>query len=325
MSKGMSVAVKLILSKRFPPGTPEFKFGRYRIQPVPLSSTAEGEAILSFMNTYEDPVGGGSHPEEEANIVCRLLSVFLDTRIKKNGLRVNEIDIPVIEGRDSGQYPQFFGVFDPTQIENYLRRALSLDEDLARQFIRACHTYSFALEFIPSDPTFAFFLLVVAGECMSSQDKVIPFSDLKPDSKKCERFCRFITSFLPEEFKGDDERNDPLFNELLKTIYYSHRSGFVHGGKEVSSAALMADKVGSSYFKHATEGKELRTPGLGWFAKIIRGTLLGYIISLPLPSDDRIDEELFPRLAFEKAGLRIKVKKDIKKGQVVTFDDIEYR
>jgi hypothetical protein len=87
----------------------------------------------------------------------------------------------------------------------------------------------------------------------------------------------------------------------------------------------MADKAKSSYFKHATEDKEVKTPGIGWFAKIIRGTLLGYLISLPLPSDDRIDEELFSRLAFEKTGLRIKIKKDMKKGQIVTFDDIEYR
>jgi len=325
MSKGMPIAAKLILSKHFPPSTPEFKFGRYQIQPVPLSSTTEVEAIFSFINTYEDPVGGGSHPEEEINIVCRLLSVILDTRIKKNGLRINEIDIPIIENRDSSQYPQFFGILDPTQVENYLIRVLSLDEDLARQFIRACHTYSFALEFIPSDPTFAFFLLVVTGECMSSQNKVIPFSELEPDAKKCDRFCRFVTSFLSEEYKGDDERDDILFNELLKTVYYSHRSGFVHGGKEVSSAALMADKARSSYFKHATGGKEIKTPGLGWFAKIIRGALLGYLISLPAPLRDHIDEELFSRLAFEKAGLKIKAKRETKKGQAITLKDIEYR
>lgn len=320
----MMVETKLILSKHFPPGISEVTFGRYRIRPVPLSSAAEGEAILSFINTYEDPMAGGSHPEEEANIVCRLLSVFFDARVKKAGIRVNEVDIPAIEGRQQNQYPQFFGVFDPAQPVNYVARILCLDEDLARQFIRACHAYSFALEFIPSDPTFAFFLLVVAGECMSSQDKVISFSELEPDSNKCERFCRFVTSFLPEEYKGDDERNDELVNELLKTAYYSHRSGFVHGGKEVPSAALMADKARSSYFKHATEGEEVRTPGLGWFAKIIRGALLGYLGSHPSPSLD-IDEELLSRLAFEKAGLRIKAKKDLKKGQIVTLEDIEYR
>ncbi len=325
MSKSMPVAVKQILSKHFPPGIPEFKFGRYQIQPVPSSSATEVEAIFSFINTYEDPKGGGSHPEEEANIVCRLLSVVLDTRIKKNGLRINEIDIPVIENRGSRQYSQFIGVFDPIHLENYLQRALSLDEDLAKQFIRACHAYSFALEFIPSDPTFAFFLLVVSGECMSSQDKIIPFVDLNSERKKCERFCCFITTFLSEEFRGDDENNNKLFIKLLKTAYYSHRSGFVHGGKEVSSAALMADQIGSSYFKHATEGKEVKTPGLGWFAKIIRGSLLGFLDSIPSPSVESIDKEMFSRLAFKKACLKIKANKEIKKGRVVTDEDIEYR
>ena len=324
MPQSMLVEAKLMLSKLFPSGTSEVTFGRYRLEPVPLSSATEGEAILSFINTYEDPVGGGSNPEGEVNIVSRLLSVFFNARIKKSGIRMNDIDIPIVEGRERNQYPQFFGVFDPTQTSNYLARVLSLEQDLARQYIRACHTHSFALEFIPSDPTFAFFLLVVAGECLSSQDKVIPFSELEPDSNKCERFCRFITSFLPDDYKGDDERSEELFNELLKTAYYSHRSGFVHGGREVSSAALMADKVGSSYFKHATEGKEIKTPGLAWFAKIVRGALLGYLDSLHL-SPLRIDEELLSRLAFEEARLKIKAKKDLKKGQIVTFEDIEYR
>lgn len=321
----MPVEVKLILSKYFPPGMSELKFGRYRIQPIPISFEGEGEAILSFINTYKDPKGGGSHPEEEANIIRKLLSVFLDSRIKKDGLRINEIDVSVKKNQNNSQYSQFFGIFDPTHLGNLLQRTLSLDEDLARQFIRACHAYSFALEFIPSDPTFAFFLLVVTGECMSSQNKIIPFSELNPACKSCERFCRFITTFLLEEFKGDDERNNKLFIELLKTIYYSHRSGFAHGGKEVSAAAIMADMTNSCYFKHATDGEEVKTPGLGWFAKIIRGSLLGYINSLPSPSIENIDEELFSRLAFEKACLKLKIKKDLKKGDIVTSNDIEYR
>lgn len=232
-----------------------------------MSSAREREAILTFINTYKDPKGGGSHPEEEANIIIRLLSMFLNSRIKKKGLRINEIDIPVANSQNNGQYARFFGIFDHTNLGNFIQRTLSLDEDLARQFIRACHTYSFALEFIPSDPTFAFFLLVVSGECMSSQNKIITFSDLNPACKSCERFCKFITTFLLDEFKGDDEENDDLFYELLKTIYYSHRSGFAHGGKEIPAAALMADMKNSSYFKHATDGKEIKTPGLGWFAK----------------------------------------------------------
>lgn len=318
----MLVETKLLLSKHFPPATSEVKFGRYSIRPVPLASPTEVEAILSFMNTFEDPIGGGSHPEEEANIICKLLSLFFEARTRKAGIRINNVDIPPLERRDQ-VYSEFLGIFDPAQADDYLKRILSLDQDLARQFIRASYCYSFALEFIPSDLTFAFFLLVVAGECMSSQDKVVPFSKLNADSKKCERFCHFVTSFLPDRLKGPDERNDRLFGELLRTAYYSHRSGFVHGGKEVSSAALAADQVGSSYFKHATEGKEVKTPGLKWFTRIVRGALLGYLESYTLPSN--IDEELLSRLAFEKAVLRIKVKKDLAKGQVVTFGDTEYR
>ena len=323
MSKGILIETKLILNKGFPPHTPEVKFGRYLIRSVPSSSPTETEAILSFTSTYESSAGG-SHPEGEVDIVCRLLSVVFDTRVKKAGIRINEIDIPTIETPEKNRYPQFFGVFDPTQINDYFTRVLSLDEDLARQFIRASHAYSFALEFIPSDPTFAFFLLVVAIECMSSQKTVIPFSELDPESNKCERFCRFITLFLPDKYKGNDERNKELFTDLLKTVYYSHRSGFVHGGKEVSLAALLADKAGSSYFKHTIEGKEVRTPGLAWFARMVRGAILGYIGSLP-KAPPTADEELFSRLAYEKAGLMVKVKKDLKKGQVVTFEDVEYR
>jgi hypothetical protein len=153
----------------------------------------------------------------------------------------------------------------------------------------------------------------------------VSFSELSPDSKKCERFCHFINSFFPDEIKGEDELNKPLFKELLKTAYYSHRSAFVHGGKEVSIAALMADKFKSSYIKHAIRGKEEKTPGLGWFAKIIRGTLLGYLDSLPDPAEDQIDSDLLYRLALEKSILNLKARRKIKKGQPVTREDVEFR
>jgi hypothetical protein len=55
---------------------------------------------------------------------------------------------------------------------------------------------------------------------------------------------------LPEALKGPDERDEKLFTDLLKTVYYSHRSALVHGGREVSDVSLLADKAGSSYFKH---------------------------------------------------------------------------
>ena len=317
MAEKMLIERKIILSKRFPPGVSKITFGRYKLQSIPSISINDTEAVFSFDNTFEDC--GGSNPEEETNIVISFLSLFLNLRVKKEGFRINSVDIPILNSK----YKQFIGMFDPSIMEKFFPKIFSLSETLVRQFIRASKTYSFALEFIPSDPTFAFFLLVVSAECISSQDEVIPFSELNPDSNKCERFCRFVLTSLLDNYKGNDEQNKELVRELLKTAYYSHRSGFVHGGKEVSHAALMADKAVSSYFKHATEGKEIKTPGLAWFAKIIQGSLLGFLEKFP--STTKKDEDVFSKIAVEKARLKIKAKKAVKKGVPVTFGDIEFR
>lgn len=324
MSKDMIVEVKLNLSKFFPPGLGQIEFEQYNLRAIPSSSTTKSESVLAFNNTYKSAQGGGSYPEEEANIIAKLLSLFWDSKISKTGLRINQIDIPSEASKGTSGYPQFFGKLDPGQTDKLIKVILSLNIDLARQFIRACHAYSFGLEFIPSDPSFAFLLIVVSIECLSSQDAVIPFSELQPDKNKCERFCRFIKLYLTDDFKSEDEKNDELFTELLKTVYYVHRSGFVHGGKEVSIASVMADNLKSSYFKHSVDDKVLRTPGLGWFAKIARGSLIGFLLS-KYSSSLSIDRLLLSKLADEKSGLRVKLKKDVQGGQVVTSEDIEYR
>ena len=322
MAKELPFEMKLVLSKGFPPGTQVLSCGRYELRPVPTAS-ADGEVVLSFLDSWEGE-NGGSHPEEEASIVARCLSLSIDARVKPAGIRVNHIDIPAAPARERTSYPQFYGKCDPSRVPVHVDRLLSLSDDLARQFARAASTYSFSLDFIPSDPTFAFFLLVVAVECLSSQDAVIPYAELDADRKKCERFCRFVRTFLPDPVRTADERDEALFTELVKTVYYSHRSGFVHGGREVSVAALLADGAKSSYVKHLVDGKETKTPGLAWFARVVRGSLLGYLESLPAEGL-RPDEFRLSRLAFEKAGLQLKMKRAMERGQVVTLDDVEFR
>jgi len=323
MTKALPFELKLVLSKRFPPGTAVLAAGRYKLLPIP-SDSADGEAVLSFVDSYEHPIGHGSHPEEEGTMVARLLSLCIDARLRKAGVRINHFDVPTFPDRDRKSYPQFFGTCDPSGFERYMHVFTSLPDDLARQFARAATTYSFALEFIPGDPTFAFFLLVVAIECLSSQDAIIPHGELNPDKHTCERFCRFIETMLAADFRGPDEGNHDLFTRLLKTAYYSHRSGFVHGGKEVPQTALLADRAGSSYMKHLVNAKEVYTPGLAWFARVVRGSLLGYLEQVPeeqlAPDDHRL-----ARIAFEKAAVQLKVRRDIKAGEVIRFDDIEMR
>ena len=314
------VEVRVALSKEFPPGVSEVKFGPYLLCAIPSDIADGGEAILRFNDNYSHSEAGGSHPEEEAMNVCRILSLLLNARYRRVGFRLNHLDIPT----QHGLYPQFLGHLDTSNLAEDIKHVLSLDENVARQFVRASHTYSFAVDFIPSDITFAFFLLVVSVECLSSQSAIIPYNELKPDRKKAERFVAFINEYLPDDTRGPDERNNDLFNGLLKTIYYSHRSGFVHGGKEVSDASLMADQASSSYFQHIVDGKETKTPAIGWFAGIARGSLIGYLRSQPLTPQSE-DPELLGKLAYKKAVLHLKAKRAIEKHAVVTLDDVHYR
>jgi len=85
----------------------------------------------------------------------------------------------------------------------------------------------------------------------------------------------------------------------------------------------MADKVGSSYFKHDTHGKEVRTPGLGWFARVVRGAILGYLDTVP--EQQVRNEQILAELAFEKAVLRLKAARNLCAGEPVTFEEVEYR
>jgi hypothetical protein len=216
----------------------------------------------------------------------------------------------------------FFGVIDAAHLEKLLQHTLGLGDSLSVQFLRAAKAYSSAIEFVPSDPTFAFFLLTTAIECLSTQDEVIPFAELAATGKTCERFCRFVKTYLPVEARSEDEKNEDLFVALLKEIYYRHRSAFTHGGNEVSGASLQADLLDSSYFKHLVGGEERKTPGLRWFAWVTRASLLGFLFS---QSPKAPDEGLLARLALEAGKVQVKAKRAIEAHTLVTGNDIEYR
>lgn len=279
-----------------------------------------GRALLSFLDELEKDAGS-SHPEEESKMALAVFSLFTNSRFRSRGIRLNHIDIPRLNA-EVQVYPEFFGELETGDLQPAFDRLYSLDDDLCRQYVRAAKTYSLALDFIPHDPTFAFFLLVVSVECLSSQDAVLPHGELNPSKMSCERYCRFIKEHLREEDKGNDERDDPLITELLKTAYFAHRSGFAHGGKEVPVACVMADKVSSSYFKSLVDGKEQKSPGIGWFARMVRSALTGFLLKRPVQHQDTFT---LSGLARERSGLEVKFKRSVEAHHVVTFADIEYR
>ncbi len=298
----MLIESKIIITKSFPRGVSKISFGNYAISPVSYFSATEIEASLSFTN-HEDDNNGRGHPEEEVDIVCKLLSVFLNARIRKLGTVADESSIPVFDGRERKQYPQFFGYLEHESLDDLINRVRTLDEKMARQVIRACRCYAYSLELIPSDPAFAFFLLVSSGKCISSMDEIIPFSDLDLWEKESERFAKFILDYFPAELKSDDANEDQLVNELLVNASCYHRKSFIHGNDGIKTASREADKNGSSYAQVMINNIEVKIPGLTWLSKVVRGSLIGYLNACDKPSSETVDDRLFSVLALEKAKL----------------------
>jgi hypothetical protein len=314
----MPVESRLLLGKAIPEEFRTFELGPYRLI---VADSSNNELALMF-NT--NVLSGHNHREEETVIIGPIVGSIAEYKnptlwdCGSTGSR-----IPSFDPERRGDYPDFHGIADPANLQRLGPRLFGFPEDLGRQFIRAARAYASALDVIAEDHTFAFFLLVVAIECLSSQDGVIPHVELHPEGKTCERFCEFIRRYLPEAVRSDDERNASLLTELLKTAYYAHRSAFVHGGKEVSGAAVMADQIRSSYVKHSTDGPEVKTPGVAWFASVVRYSLLGFLGAFP-PSPH--DVTLLARIAAEQGRLKLKPKQNVTAGDVLGVeDDIDYR
>ncbi len=299
----MLIESKVILTKSFPRGVSKITFGNYEISPVSYFSSTEIEAMLSFSynsNNFGDAV----HPEEEVDIICKLLTVFLNTRIRKLGTAADDNNIPVFDGRERLQYPQFFGYLESEQTDDLISRTLTLDEDLVRQFIRACRCYSYALEQLPSDAAFALFMFITAANCMSSRDEVVPYVESDPDENQAERLSRFIKDFMPGTLEEKSRMSDELITELLENAFYYHRSAFIHDGKAIASASSEADRAGVEYSLSEVNGEEIKIPGLAWLSGVVRAALVGYLKSLVPPSEDTINQQLLSTIALEKAKLK---------------------
>lgn len=317
---GFLFEATLDLSKRCRPGMQDVTFGRYRLQPLPTADVESGSALFSFLDEGPPGEATNSHPEEEAGMAIAVLSLLTNTRTREHGVRLNHIDLPRLQTQKQ-LYPEAFGEMETEELDLAFRSLVSLSDGLCRQFVRGARTYSLAMDFVVDEPALAFFLLVVSVECLSTQDSVIRHADLNPDTS-CERYCRFVRDNLRDADKGQDERDEQLFTKLLKRVYHSHRSGYAHGGKEVAVATAMADRAGSSYFRSIIDGKEILTPGIRWFARIVRSALIGYLLDEKTESPDSY--RLW-RLARERSAFTAKFRRPVQAHQMVTLDDIEYR
>jgi hypothetical protein len=164
---------------------------------------------------------------------------------------------------------------------------LRLDAEALQQFFRASHAFSLGIQAGSLDLSLSFLLLVTAIECLSSLGGFIPNAEMNKDSKSTERYVQFVKKFCSDlsTFYGHD--GEEGFTRNLKTIYYVHRSGFVHVGKEVSAAAVStADELKLSSVTHYVDGKQINTPGLVWFARVVQKSLVGFLGEWPKKSTD---------------------------------------
>ena len=262
-------------SSRFPIAKTTIELARYRLKLLPTRRGGPQEGILEF----EDEVSGShSNPEHEGEIALSILSLLFNCRVYKTGYRANGLDIT---GHSRFESPSAEAVVDPTGAGDTIESIFTFTPQLTVQFIRACNAYSLALHARELDRTLAFLLLVTSLECLSSQEEFIPNAELSKSAKSTERYVRLVQTFC---FPVEDlypNGDSAAFIRNLKTVYFSHRSGFVHGGKEVSIASDIADRAGFSQITHLVDGKDVSTPGLDWFFEVARRSLLGFLKTFP--------------------------------------------
>lgn len=270
--------IRCELSRRFAIAQAEIDLSRYRLKPMVSRYGGPQEAILSF----EEPMlKGHANPEEEGEIVLSVLSLVFDCKVRKTGYRINALDISGSNDRKPHLDEHFGGAIQSGDYAAHIKNLFTLGDQLAKQFIRASNAYSLAIASVELDSSLSFLLLVTALECISTQETFLANSVLDKSKKSTERYCRLVQTYCDNAVELHPRGGEKDFIRDLKTVYYSHRSAFVHGGREVSIASKIADQSGFNSIGHFIDGEEVFTPGLKWFFQVTRRTLLGFLSRHP--------------------------------------------
>jgi len=302
-----------VTSRRIHPKFGNVNFGKYTVEPVPSPDTGNTGATNQYLLRFPDEIRENeqrSNPDREARQVLSLLSLWLGTRLEVKSLMVNSVNIGALT-RDVAATGITGIAEDLPNLQLLTQKFNSLDLDLARQFLRAADVYKTAVNLIGQNNTLSYFLLTVAIECLSNKTKT------ESDKGKCDSFISFILSYLPDKSQIESEE---IWKELLKEVYYRHRSGFTHGGKEIPEATEIADGLNRVYVKHIIDGKEVKTPSLRWFESVVRNSLLGFLIAQESNEDpkDRVKE-----ISLEHGVIQLIASRDITAGSVVTEKDFK--
>jgi hypothetical protein len=297
--------IRCEMSRRFAVAQGELDLAGYKLRPLPSKYGGKQEAILVFE-------GGGtnahSNPEEEGEMVLSFMALLFNCKVQKTGYRINGLDIGSSAQRKPHLSELFEGSIETLDYAAHIRSLFSLSDQLAKQFIRACNAYSLAVSSIELDSTLSFLLLVTALECLSTQEAFLSSSELDKSKMRTERYCCLVKTFCTAAAELHPAGGEAAFLRDLKTVYYSHRSAFVHGGKEVSIASKIADQSGLHNFGHFVEGQEIFTPGLKWFFQVTRSTLIGFLTEYPRTGRTQ-NHQVLANIAADRATITMRVGK----------------
>jgi hypothetical protein len=310
----MSLETKalFVTSRRLHPKFSYLSFGKYVIEPIPSADTGNSSSTNQYLLRFPDQMGENemrSVPTREAEKILSLLSLWLGTQLEVESFMVDSVNVGTLSQDDAAS--GLTGILeDPLDLELLINKFNSLELDLARQFLRAADVYRTAVNLIGQNNTLSYFLLAVTIECLSNKTRA------KTDLGTCDSFINFILTYLSDKSQIESEE---MWKELLKEVYYRHRSGFTHGGKEIPQATELADQLNRVYVKNFIDGKEVKTPSLKWFEKVVRNTLLDFLISHEISAEnkDRIKE-----ISLEHGVINLQAKREIVAGSIVTEKDL---
>ena len=310
----MEVKILFTSSRDIHPKFGNIVIGKYTIEPLPTNLSDLAESKIKFLLRFEDnvkPDDNWSNPIAEAQMFLSFFSLLIGSKLNIDSTMIGDI-----KTEDSTLHTDVYKEYN-TRIESIPDFSLlytkfeSMDYDIAKKLLRACEVYKTAVNLIGTNKTLSFFLFCIVIECLSN----------KVSSKKgtYEKFADFILSYLPDQ---SDFNSEEEWRRILKEIYYNHRSAFTHGGKTIPEAVNMADKHNKKYVKNFIDGKEILTPGLKWFERIVRNCIIGYLSNVELKKEDEYPDH-FKKISLEFNTVYLKLKKEMKEGRIVTENDVE--
>jgi hypothetical protein len=306
----LDVEISFTSSKTLEPRLKGTAFSIYRICSIPTAKESILDTYENLLLKFQDKWREGqinSNPEKEGDYVLSLLSLIMAMKVEFNAIKINNVQGTLRKKRSSF----LMGKMElPDDLEELVKKLQGLNTDLLRQYLRSCDAYRTALHLIDDNPTLSFFLLVTSIEAISNR--------LRKSGSLKRNFKEFILACLPKSFE-DELGSRELLVSLLGEAY-NMRCAFTHGGKGISIGTLSADNVNRNYVKHYVENKEVCSPSITWFERVVRVALLEFLRKQKVT--DGHDSAL-SRLAREEGVIYLKTARNVESGQIVTTSDVD--